>query len=77
MKEAKLTPRIADTAKLLYAIYFGLSMLCLLAYRLAGMDWADAFMHMCSTMGIGGFSSHDASFAHWDSPQIEGSRSSS
>jgi trk system potassium uptake protein TrkH len=71
MKEAKLTPRIADTAKLLYAIYFGLSMLCLLAYRIAGMDWADAFMHMCTTMGIGGFSSRDASFAHWDSPQIE------
>jgi trk system potassium uptake protein TrkH len=71
MKEAKLTPRIADTAKLLYAIYLGLSALCLLAYRLAGMDWADAFMHMCTTMGIGGFSSRDASFAHWDSPRIE------
>jgi trk system potassium uptake protein TrkH len=71
MKEAKLTPRIADTAKLLYAIYVGLSALCLLAYRLAGMGWADAFMHMCSTMGIGGFSSRDESFAHWDSPRIE------
>jgi trk system potassium uptake protein TrkH len=71
MKEAKLTPRIADTAKLLYAIYLGLSALCLLAYRLAGMEWADAFMHMCTTMGIGGFSSRDESFAHWDSPRIE------
>jgi trk system potassium uptake protein TrkH len=71
MKEAKLTPRIADTAKLLYAIYLGLSLLCLLAYRLAGMGWADAFMHMCSTMGIGGFSSRGESFAHWDSPLIE------
>lgn len=48
-----------------------LPLLCLLAYRLAGMNWADAFMHMCSTMGIGGFSSRDASFAHWDSPRIE------
>jgi len=71
MKETKLTPRIADTAKLLYAIYFGLSTMCLLAYRLAGMDWADAFMHMCSTMGIGGFSSRDESFSYWDSPRIE------
>ncbi len=71
LKETKLTPRIADTAKLLYAIYFGLSVLCFLSYRAAGMSWADAFMHMCTTMGIGGFSSHDASFAFWDSPQIE------
>jgi trk system potassium uptake protein TrkH len=71
LKEAKLTPRIADTAKLLYAIYFGLSVLCFFAYRLAGMNWADALMHTFSTMAIGGFSSHDASFAYWDSPVIE------
>jgi trk system potassium uptake protein TrkH len=36
------------------------------------MRWADAFMHMCSTMGLGGFSSHDASFGFWDSRDIEG-----
>jgi len=55
-KETKLTPRIADTAKALYSIYFGISLVCFLAYRWAGMSWADAFMHMCSTMGLGGFS---------------------
>jgi trk system potassium uptake protein TrkH len=71
MKEAKLTPRIAETAKGLYAIYFVLSALCFLAFRLAGMGWADAFMHMCATMGLGGFSSHDASFGHFDSPAVE------
>jgi len=71
MKETKLTPRIADTAKALYAIYFVLSFACFLAYRLAGMSWSDAFMHMGSTMGLGGFSSHDASFAYWNSPAIE------
>jgi trk system potassium uptake protein TrkH len=70
-KESKLTPRIADTAKALYAIYFGLSALCFFAYRWAGMSWSDAFMHMCTTMGLGGFSSHDASFGHFDSPLIE------
>jgi trk system potassium uptake protein TrkH len=70
-KESKLTPRIADTAKALYAIYFGLSTLCFLAYAWAGMSWSDAFMHMCSTMGLGGFSSHDASFGYWNSPAIE------
>jgi trk system potassium uptake protein TrkH len=71
MKEAKLTPRIAETARGLWAVYVGLSLLCMLAYAAAGMGWADAFMHMCSTMGLGGFSSHDASFGHWDSAAIE------
>lgn len=71
MKETKLTPRIADTAKALYTIYFALSTACFFAYRWAGMSWSDAFMHMCSTMGLGGFSSHDASFGYFDSPVIE------
>lgn len=71
MKEAKLTPRIAETAKGLYAIYLVISAACFLAYRAAGMSWSDAFLHMCSTMGLGGFSSHDASFAYWDSPLID------
>ena len=70
-KETKLTPRIADTAKALYTIYFGISLVCFLAYRWAGMTWSDAFMHMCSTMGLGGFSSHDASFGYWNSPLID------
>ena len=72
LKDAKLTPRIAETARGLWTVYFVLSAACLLAYRWAGMDWPDAFMHMCSTMGLGGFSSHDASFGHWNSPLIEG-----
>ncbi|MFN0184228.1 MAG: TrkH family potassium uptake protein [Aquabacterium sp.] len=71
MKDQKLTPRIAETARGLWTVYFGFSILCMLAYRWAGMDWPDAFMHMCTTMGLGGFSSHDLSFGFWDSPRIE------
>ena len=71
MKDAKLTPRIADTARGLWVVYFVLSVLCMLAYRAAGMSWPDAFMHMCTTMGLGGLSSHDASFGYWNSPLIE------
>jgi trk system potassium uptake protein len=71
LKDTKMTPRIAETARGLWTVYFALSAICLLAYRWAGMSWADAFMHMCTTMGLGGFSSHDASFAYWDSPAIE------
>ena len=72
MKDTKLTPRIAETARGLWVVYFGLSSACMLAYRWAGMSWSDAFMHMCSTMGLGGFSSHDASFGYWNSATIEG-----
>jgi len=71
MKDARLTPRIAETARGLWGVYAVLSVSCLLAYHGAGMDWADAFMHMCSTMGLGGFSSHDASLGFWNSPAIE------
>jgi trk system potassium uptake protein TrkH len=71
LKETKLTPRIAETAKGLYAIYVSISFACVLAYRWAGMSWTDAVLHMCSTMGLGGFSTHDASFGYWNSPAIE------
>ncbi len=71
MKDTKLTPRIAETARGLWGVYFTLSLACFIAYRWAGMSWPDAFMHMCTTMGLGGFSSHDASFGFWNSPLIE------
>jgi trk system potassium uptake protein TrkH len=71
MKDQKLTPRIADTARVIWGTYALLSTGCFLAYRAAGMSWVDAFMHMNTTVSLGGFSSHDASFGHWDSPAIE------
>ena len=71
MKDAKMTPRIAETAKGLYLVYFGVTLACLLAYRVAGMTWFDAVCHTFSTMGLGGFSTHDASFGHFNSPAIE------
>ncbi|UCE32898.1 MAG: TrkH family potassium uptake protein [Burkholderiales bacterium] len=71
LKDSKLTPRITETAKGLYAVYLGISAACFLAYRAAGMSWTDAFIHMCTTVALGGFSSHDASFGYWNSPLIE------
>jgi trk system potassium uptake protein len=71
LKDAKLTPRITETAKGLWTVYGVLSLLCLLAYRAGGMSWADAWMHMFSTVSLGGLSSHDASFGHFDSPLLE------
>lgn len=72
MKDQKLTPRIADTARAIWVAYALLALGCTLAYRWAGMSWVDAFLHMCSTVSLGGFSSYDASFGHWNSPLIEG-----
>ncbi|MDP1645646.1 MAG: potassium transporter TrkG [Thiobacillus sp.] len=71
MKDTKLTPRITETAKGLYLIYVGISVACGLSFWLAGMTPFDAVMHTFSTMGLGGFSSHDASFGYWNSPAIE------
>jgi trk system potassium uptake protein TrkH len=71
MKDTKLTPRIAETAKGLWLVYVGFTLACIIAYWLAGMNELDALMHGFTTMGLGGFSTHDASFAYWDSPAIE------
>jgi len=72
MKDTKLTPRITETAKGLYLVYVGISIACGLSFWVAGMTPFDAVMHTFSTMGLGGFSSHDASFGYWNSPAIEG-----
>jgi trk system potassium uptake protein TrkH len=71
MKDQKLTPRIAETARGLWVVYFTVATACFFAYHWAGMGWADAFMHMCSTMGLGGFAAYDASFGAFNSPRIE------
>ena len=71
MKDTKFTPRIAETARGLWGVYAVFSIACMLSYRWAGMGWADAFMHMCTTMGLGGFSPYDASLGQFDSERIE------
>lgn len=71
MKEEQLTPRLTETAKGLWVIYAALTATCLFAYRAAGMSWLDAMIHSFTTLSLGGFSSHDASFGYFDSPLIE------
>lgn len=71
LKENKLTPRIAETAKVLWFIYTGLTLVCATAYWLAGMSPFDAIGHSFSTIAIGGFSTHDASIGYFNNPMIE------
>lgn len=71
MKDSKLTPRITETAKALWMIYVGITLAATLAYWLGGMTLFDAVGHAFSTVAIGGFSTHDASLAYWNSPTLE------
>lgn len=70
VKDSKMTPRIADTAKHLWYIYLSLTIACAVAYWLAGMSGFDAICHSFSTIAIGGFSTHDASMGYFNSPTI-------
>ncbi len=71
VKDSKLTPRITETAKALWGVYVGLTLLCTLFYWLAGMSLFDAVSHAFSTLALGGFSTHDASMAWFNNPLIE------
>lgn len=71
MKDEKLTPRIGQTAKGLWAVYVALTLACIVSYRFGGMTWVDAIIHAFSTMSLGGYSSHDASFGFFNSAVLE------
>ena len=71
VKDTKLTPRITETAKALWYVYLAFTILCMLCYKLAGMGWFDALCHAFSTVAIGGFSTHDASMAYFDSGLVD------
>src|SRR5688572_574266 len=71
MKDDQLTPRMTQTAKGLWIVYFALTAACFASYRLAGMSWLDALIHSFTTLSLGGFSSHDGSIGHFDSLAIE------
>lgn len=72
LKDSKLTPRIAETANVLFKIYLTITILCALAYNLAGMSVFDAISHSFSTVAIGGFSTHDESIGFFNSDLIMG-----
>jgi len=71
MKDATLTPRITETARNLWLVYLGITIACAVSLKIAGMTWFDAVCHAFSAVGLGGFSTHDASVGFFDSPAIE------
>ena len=68
----KLHPRITDTAKRLWFIYVGFTLVETLLLWLAGMNFFDAVNHAMSTVSTGGFSTKNASIAFWnDQPLVQ------
>lgn len=66
----KLHPRIADTAKRLWLIYFGYTIAETILLKVAGMSFFDAINHSMTTLASGGFSTKNASLAHWNGQPI-------
>ena len=71
IKDNKISPRIAETAKSLWRVYIGLTTVCALLYFFAGMSIFDSVAHSFSTIAIGGFSTYNDSIGHFNSPIIE------
>jgi trk system potassium uptake protein TrkH len=71
MKDSTLTPRITETARNLWLVYLGITIACIVSLKIAGMSWFDAVCHSFAAMGLGGFSTHDASIEFFHSPAIE------
>lgn len=68
----KLHPRITDTAKRLWLIYFGYTVAETILLQIAGMSFFDAINHAMATLSTGGFSTKNASVAYWnDQPLIQ------
>ena len=66
----KLHPRITDTAKRLWLIYFGYTAAETILLKVAGMSFFDAINHSMSTLSTGGFSTKNASIAYWNGQPI-------
>ncbi|HKI83045.1 MAG TPA: potassium transporter TrkG [Candidatus Krumholzibacteria bacterium] len=67
----RLTPRIKETAKLLWGVYVLISAAEVLALILSGLSPFDALCHTFTTMATGGFSTRDASVAALHNPAAE------
>ncbi len=70
-KDAKMAPRISQTAKRLWLFYLGCTLLTGLGLHLAGMGWFDAICHAMSAFALGGFSTRDKGIAAFDSAAVE------
>lgn len=71
IKDDKLTPRITETARMIWVIYLALNALCILGYWAFGMDFFSAICYSFSTVSTGGLAPHDMSLGHYASAWIK------
>ena len=70
-KKDKLVPKMKETARILYGMYLGLSIVLVVLLLLGGMNLFDSLIHMFGTAGTGGFSNYAISVGHFDSAYID------
>ena len=70
-EKGKITPKMANTAEMLWLIYGSLTVLHAISLRVCGMGWLDSIAHAFSTMGTGGFSTRNESIGSFNSPAVE------
>ena len=70
-QKGKVTSRITTTAKVLWLLYFLLTLLELICLKIAGMDFVDALSHALATLGTGGFSTKNGSIGQYNSLSID------
>ena len=67
----KITPRVRETAKILWMVYLGFTAVQILLLRISGMPWFDSICHSFTTMATGGYSTKNASIGYYDSMAIQ------
>ena len=67
----KITPRVRETAKILWMVYLGFTAVQILLLRISGMPWFDSICHSFTTMSTGGYSTKNASIGYYDSMAIQ------
>lgn len=70
-RSEKIMPRIGEMASALLIVYAGLNALCILTFKVLGMSWFDAICHGMSTVATGGLTTHDTSFAYFNSYALD------
>ncbi len=67
----KLSPKISDSARILYAMYFGMTILEVILLCIGGVSLYDSLVHTFGSVGSGGLSSYNDSIAHFNSLYVD------
>jgi len=70
-RSEKIMPRTYEVVSSLVLVYIGITALCIITYHALGMSWFDAINHALTTICTGGYSTHDASYGHFDSYALD------